>query len=254
MSRRRFYTPPSGINGSVAMLPASETHHLSHVLRLKPGTEVFLFDGRGREYRCRLSRIVGSHAELEIVATLPDRVESTLNLTLAQALAKADRFDLIVQKATELGVSRIFPLVTDHCNIHIKASDLRKKVERWERIALEALKQCGRRTLVEITEPMSLQESLNSLINVKEEVFVFSERNGRPISEMIEGQSRISRAFAVVGPEGGWSDQEAGMFDELGFATLTLGPRLLRTETASIVAVALLQHLIGDLSAKPRPV
>ena len=150
MQRRRFYAAPESIGESVIHLSSEESHHLARVLRLRDGDEAFVFDGCGREYRCRVKRAETRGAQLEVIERLAGDVESPLDLTLAQALAKGEKFDLIVQKATELGVRAIAPLVTANADLKLSDERAEKRAERWRRIALEALKQSGGRRLVEI--------------------------------------------------------------------------------------------------------
>src|SRR5215216_4744006 len=138
MSRRRFYAAPDAIFGSSVHLSRDETHHLTRVLRLKPGAEVFLFDGRGKEYRCRFLTIKDNRARLEIIEALSNEVDPLIHITLAHAVAKGEKFDFIVQKATELGVSAIVPLVTDHADVKLSEEKSGKRLERWRRISIEA--------------------------------------------------------------------------------------------------------------------
>ncbi|MEK6300150.1 MAG: 16S rRNA (uracil(1498)-N(3))-methyltransferase [Acidobacteriota bacterium] len=255
MQRRRFYAPPDNINNEVVMLSRDETHHLTRVLRLKPGDEAFVFDGCGREYRCNFLRVEETHARLAVGDELADVVESPLCLTLGQALAKGEKFDFIVQKATELGVSSIVPLITDRADVKLAEARSEKKVERWRRISLEALKQCGRRRLVEIEAPMTVGELLDRRVRdidavIACTVIVFSEQGGIVIADAFKGLAAGSNLTALIGPEGGWSDDEISLFAERGVKSVTLGPRVLRTETAAVVAMTLIQHELGDLSAE----
>jgi 16S rRNA (uracil1498-N3)-methyltransferase len=248
MARHRFYATPEEISSGPVRLSADETYHFVKVLRLRPGDEVNIFDGRGREYNCRLLAIKDGSAQLEITEEVSGRVESPLRLTLAQALAKGEKFDLIVQKATELGVSRIVPLATDHTDVKLKEDRRANRLERWRRISLEALKQCGRRRLVEITAPMTVAELLAGLATGKGPVLQFSERGGAGVGDALKGTAIGSPVTVMIGPEGGWSDAELDLLRAHGAKAVTLGPRTLRTETAAIVAVALIQHALGDLS------
>src|SRR5215208_1604607 len=161
MSRRRFYAPPDTINGSTISLSLDETHHLTRVLRLKPDSEVFAFDGCGNEYNCRFLAVKENRARLEICGELTGEVDSSIHITLAHGIARGEKFDFIVQKATELGVSVIVPLVTDHADVKLSDEKSEKRLERWRRISLEAMKQCGRRRLVEIEPPVALKDFLN---------------------------------------------------------------------------------------------
>jgi len=259
MARRRFYTPPDNIDGSLVTLSAHETHHLMHVLRMTPGDEAFVFDGCGREYRCSLRRVENNHAQLEISDTLTDVVESPLDLTLAQALVKGEKFDFIVQKATELGVNGITPLLTRYADVRLDDQQKTKRLERWRRISLEAIKQCGRRRLVEITSPRTLREfiaanqasphaSRGAAAHIERAKLLFSERGGIAVTDALAGISEPCPIAALVGPEGGWSDDEQDMLNDFGCRAVSLGPRVLRTETAAVVAITLIQNARGDLS------
>ena len=264
MQRRRFYAAPEAIGESAIHLSRDESHHLARVLRLHAGDEAFAFDGCGREYRCRVAASDAHQARLEVIEALTDRVESPLDLTLGQALAKGEKFDLIVQKATELGVRRIAPLVTENTDVRLSDERAEKRAERWRRIALEALKQSSGRRLVEIPQPMALVDFLDSITPGKglrtpttraaderpapPALLVFSERGGASINEALGQTSHAQPVFACVGPEGGWSEVEIEGFVARGASFVTLGPRTLRAETAALVAVALIQHRLGDLS------
>lgn len=248
MQRRRFYAAQDSINGSTINLSSGETHHLARVLRLRPGDEAFAFDGYGREYRCAFQAIKDNHARLEIIETLVNEVESPVHLTLAQAIAKGEKFDLVIQKATELGASCVIPLVTEHADVKLSDEKSEKRVERWRRISLEALKQCGRRRLVEIKPPLALKDFLESSVSAGT-LLVFSERGGVSIITALSEAIDKKNVTALIGPEGGWSADELALFDERGAIAITLGPRTLRTETAAITALALIQHTLGDLSA-----
>src|SRR5690349_592274 len=157
MSRRRFFAPPGAFNFSkqTVTLTADEARHLREVLRLKPGDEVSVFDGAGREFRAVVAQARRESAELDLKDEIaPARPESPLKITLAVALLKGEKFDLVVQKATELGVYQIVPLITRHADIKLRdASDAAKRVTRWQRIALEAAKQSGRALVPEVDQP-----------------------------------------------------------------------------------------------------
>src|SRR6185295_3939053 len=160
MTRRRFFAPSSAFNFSKhsVMLTADEARHLREVLRLKPGDEVSVFDGEGKEFRARVAQARSESAELELENELePARPESPLRITLAVALLKGEKFDLVVQKATELGVTRFVPLITRYADIKLRdEADANKRVARWQRIALESAKQCGRAVVPEVSLPVNL--------------------------------------------------------------------------------------------------
>ena len=240
MTRRRFYAPSTAFTQNTVTLAADEARHLRDVLRLKPGDEVYVFDGRGHEFRCEVSNVRRDVAELRIDAEVePAKPESQLQLNLGVALLKGEKFDLVVQKATELGVTKITPLITRYADIHLRdASDATKRVTRWQRIALEAAKQSGRAFVPEIRLPVAFEK-----VEVEGVGVMFSERDGIALESLPESQS----ITGLVGSEGGWADEEIETAKARGFHVVTLGGRILRAETAAIAVTVLLQHRFGDL-------
>src|SRR5215470_393948 len=245
MQRHRFYAPPAQITDSGVTLDAEESHHLTRVLRLSEGALVFVFDGEGAEYECEVARVAKREVELNVLRRLDGAVESPLRLTLAQALIKGDKFDWVIQKATELGVTRIVPLVTDHSDIKRAEERAEQRLQRWRRISLEALKQCGRRRLVEICEPAPFDDFCGSVVDSAS--LIFSEHGGGSLREVSAKLQDVDQLSLCVASEGGWSERELLKAESSGFTPVSLGSRILRTETAAIVAVTLAQHLFGDL-------
>ena len=250
MTRRRFFAPPGAFNADAktVILAGDESRHLRDVLRLAHGDEVFVFDGQGHEYQC----VVDESGRNTSTLTLVDEVESAapespLKLTLAVALLKGEKFDLVVQKATELGVSRVVPVKTTRADIRLRdTADAQKRVARWQRIALEAAKQSGRAFVPEVSSPIDF-----ALLVVNEEVagtqrIMFSEKGGAPLQEM-PFTAQPAGVTALVGSEGGWADEELDQAGKAGWRIVTLGGRTMRAETAAIAVTALLQHLYGDL-------
>jgi 16S rRNA (uracil1498-N3)-methyltransferase len=246
MQRHRFFAAPNQFSDSRVRLDEFQSHHLWRVLRLKEGDRVFVFDGYGEEWECRILSAGKDIAELEIVEQLTTVVESPLHITLVQALIKNDKFDWVVQKATELGVTRIVPLFTLHMSVHRVEDRADKQLSRWHRISLEALKQCGRRKLVEITEPISLASFCENMEENSINLF-FSERGGRRLNEYREILAPAGNINLMIAAEGGWSDQELQTAEAYHLIPVYLGARILRSETAAIVAVSLIQSLFGDL-------
>lgn len=248
MSRRRFHALPSAFafETQTVTLVADEARHLRDVLRLKTNDEVYVFDGAGREFRCIVADTRRDLATLRIDSEVePAKPESHLALTLCVALLKGEKFDLVVQKATELGVSRIIPLITRYADIHLRdEADASKRVARWQRIALEAAKQSGRAFVPEVSAPVSFASFLQGTKDA-ELCLMFSERGGGEL-DVLAGRAPRS-VTALVGSEGGWSDEELENARSENFQVVTLGGRILRAETAAITIAALLQHLFGDL-------
>ncbi len=251
MGRRRFYAPSGAFNShsQTVTLETDEARHLREVLRLKPGDEVYVFDGAGREFHCAIESSRRDTAVLRVLEEVePARPESTLQLTLAVALLKSDKFDLVVQKATELGVVRLVPVMTKLADVKVKdESDSQKRLLRWRRIALEAAKQSGRALVPEIATPVLFPEMIAS-DDPADYRILFSERGGLSLdslpSQLPEAECAIT---ALVGSEGGWTDVELQEAKAAGWKLITFGGRTLRAETAAIAVTTLMQHLFGDL-------
>jgi len=241
MTRRRFHAPPTAFTQATVTLIADEARHLRDVLRLKPGDEVYVFDGLGREFRCSVVSTKRDSAELRIEAEVqPAKPESQLQLNLCVALLKGEKFDLVVQKATELGVTKVTPLITRYADIHLRdAADAMKRVARWQRIALEAAKQSGRAFVPEISLPVEFE----AVLDAEGTGVMFSERGGEALASFT-GANAIA---ALVGSEGGWADEEIEAARARDFHIVTLGGRILRAETAAITVTVLMQHRLGDL-------
>ncbi|HEV2859504.1 MAG TPA: 16S rRNA (uracil(1498)-N(3))-methyltransferase [Pyrinomonadaceae bacterium] len=246
MTRRRFYAPPEAFAAGRVVLSADETRHLRDVLRLRAGEEAYVFDGEGREFACRVAEAGGrgAGAVLEVNEEAgPPSPESPLELTLAAALLKGEKFDLVVQKATELGVTRVVPVMTKRADVRLRdARDAEARVARWRRLALEAAKQSGRARVPSVEMPAQFESLVSRAGSLR---VLFAERGGASLGEVARGGA--TEAVALVGPEGGWEEEELGLAGERGWKLVTLGGRTLRAETAAVVACALVQHLFGDL-------
>jgi len=251
MTRRRFYAPPEAFSPALdsLTLQSDEARHLREVLRLRPGDRVHVFNGVGKEFDCSIEDTRKDTARLKVLTEVtPARPESPLKMTLALALLKSDKFDLVVQKATELGVTSIVPIATKLADVRLRDdSDANKRVTRWQRIALEASKQSGRALVPEVVQPISFAKLVQAAGVSEEQRLMFSEREGHSLemNDTLNGEQR--QITALVGPEGGWSDEEISMARESSWSVVTLGGRTLRAETAAITVVVLLQHLYGDL-------
>jgi 16S rRNA (uracil1498-N3)-methyltransferase len=251
MTRRRFYAPATAFNDkqNSVTLVADEARHLREVLRLKPGDEVYVFNGEGKEFVCRIEESQRDTARLQIIREVePARPESQLQLTLALALLKGEKFDLVVQKATELGVTCLVPVMTKHADIRLRdESDATKRVTRWQRIAMEAAKQSGRAVVPTVASVIAFT-SLIEIPNGASYRLMFSERDGQSLVQAKRDLgARANQMTALVGSEGGWSDEEIAAARLAGWAIITLGGRTLRAETAAIAVTVLLQHIFGDL-------
>jgi 16S rRNA (uracil1498-N3)-methyltransferase len=234
----RVFVPPERLIGERVVLDGEPHRHLAKVLRLQAGNEVLVFDGSGTEIEARVLEVGPRTIELALgqrraVAFAP------VTITLLQALPKADRMDIIVQKATELGVARIVPVVASRSIAKPSGSRLR----RWQVIAQEAARQSGRADVPEIADPLALPQAVEQ-VRDGTRLVLWEEEQGHPLRGALDGSSQIA---LLVGPEGGLAVQEVVEARTHGFVPVGLGPRILRVETAAIVAVALVQAAAGGL-------
>ncbi len=237
----RFYAAIKNFSERSVVLEEDETRHLRDVLRLRIGEEVTVFDGAGAEYKCAITAIAKKHTDLLIIDPInPAAAESPFQITLAATVLNGEKYDIVIQKAVELGVAKLIPMQTIRGDVKVK--DAVKRLERWRRIALEATKQCGRARLMEIGEPSVFETVIATAEDY--DVVMFSERNGIGF-DAIQPKNRIT---ALIGPKGGWDDIELKAAHSGGISTVTFGGRILRAETAAISITAILQHRFGDLN------
>ncbi len=247
MPRRRFFVPGNCIKGGTAVLTPDQAHHLRDVLRLRAGDEVELFDGSGSSYSGKI-RSCGSRVRIELVGRIDAPPEPGNSLTLATALVKSDRFELILQKGTELGVARFLPLETSHSTVRIPPAKLHSRLERWQRIVREASKQSRRATVPEIEPPRPFAHLLASQDYAEHaRVFLYEKAH-----EGLDAASAIGGPVLLcIGPEGGWDESEAQAAGQAGFRIMTLGSMILRAETAAIAAVSIFQFLLQQNVTHP---
>ena len=231
---RRLFIPPQQLDVSVRLTP-EQARYLTAVLRLRAGEALEIFDGLGGRYPAQLE----SAEILRVGARLPTEVRA-LDVVLAQALAKGEKMDLIVQKATELGVSRIVPIVAERSVVKLSTERGASRTERFRRIAQEAARQCGRADVPLIDEP----QPLAALLEEGRLCLVLDPLEPLRLSVAARG---VSRLLLAIGPEGGFSPGELELAQRAGALSVGLGPRVLRTETAGLAAIAVLQHLHGEL-------
>jgi 16S rRNA (uracil1498-N3)-methyltransferase len=241
----RFHVRPEAVRGDRVAFDAEEAHHLARVLRLGVGDRVAALDGAGNELMVRLTRVGARGAEGLVLSRRALQTESTLELTLAQGIAKGDKMDGIIRMATELGVTRIVPLLTERALVAPEAAA--RRLTRWRRVAKEAAKQSGRAVIPDVTHPQRPADWLASKVSLDLLVCLWENARARLDEQLPPG--RPPRAAVVVGPEGGLTEGEVAQLRAAGAVVGGIGPRILRTETAGPVAVALLQSRYGDLGS-----
>jgi 16S rRNA (uracil1498-N3)-methyltransferase len=245
-------------SGSLVELPRETGAHLAKVLRARSGDEVVLFNGDGREFTGVIEKVQGSRVSASIGAARSKDRESPFQLTLVQCVPRGDRMDFIVQKATELGVARIVPVLSQRSVVRLDESQSVSKQAHWRAVAVSACEQCGRNRVPSVDTALPLLNYLGALPALGTEGDILrlvleperaprTERSTRSID--IASSQTASRAQIAIGPEGGFAPEELEAFDLSAFTRLGLGPRVLRTETAAIAAIVVLQARFGDMSA-----
>jgi 16S rRNA (uracil1498-N3)-methyltransferase len=229
--------------GARVRLPHDAAAHVTRVLRLGAGDSLTLFNGDGADYPARISALVRGAVEAEVTGRADARAESPLPVTLVQGIARAERMDLVLQKATELGVAAVVPVAAARSVVRLDAGSRGRKLEHWRGIAIAACEQCGRARVPEVATPRTLGEFLAEPARARMRILL------APGADLSLGTAArgAESVELLVGPEGGLEDGERRAALAAGFLACRLGPRVLRSETAAIAAIAVLQAAAGDL-------
>lgn len=245
MRLTRIHVPAPLAVGSEVTLPAQAGEHLARVLRLPAGAPFVMFDGGGGEYAAEITAI-GKQVRARVLRHEPVERESPLHITLVQGVARGERMDLIVQKATELGVARIVPVLAERSVVKLDPKQRERKREHWQSIVVSACEQCGRNRVPDVLEVASLGEALKAPAEGALRCLLAADASGS-LAEVAAGAPG-GRLVLLIGPEGGLADHEQKLALANGFVACRLGPRIMRTETAGLAALAVLQAMAGDFS------
>ena len=241
----RFYADERGVSESIAFLCEEDARHATRVLRMHEGEACELF-ADGRRFSGEISSIADGEVQVHITGEMPS-TEAKLRITLYQGLPKADKMELIVQKSVELGACAVVPVAMSRCVVQLDAKDGRKKQERWQKIAREACKQSGRCEMMQVTEPISFKQLLAKLPAHEAAIVPWEDARGYSLARFHKEHPEITDLAIVIGPEGGMSEEEIARMKEASCQSVTLGPRILRTETAGLCAMSALFCLYGDM-------
>lgn len=246
MTLRRIFSDARLRANADVTLRGDAANHVLRVLRLRRGDELVLFDGSGSDYAGEITRIGRDDVTVSVGAGREVRAESPLAITLLQGICRGPRMDTVIQKATELGVSRIEPVLAERSVVRLGDERAGRKQEHWLRVAIAAAEQSGRSRIPEVAEPRKFEDAVPAMV----------ERQAAPHARLlldpggasIRGLGALAPAVTLlVGPEGGLTEAERRLAADFGFSAVRLGPRILRTETAPLAALAVLQFLAGDL-------
>lgn len=240
----RIYFPQAIPEHGECRLAPDKAHHLLHVLRLQAGDAVTLFDGRGAEYAATVARVARTGVTLNVGERTGVDRESPLAVTLAQAISSGERMDYTVQKAVELGAACIQPLASERSVVRLDSARAQKRAAHWQAVAIAACEQCGRNRVPLVAPVMQLRDWLATFAAPASGVGVVLEPEAQlALRELEKPRAAVT---LLAGPEGGWTQRERGDAERAGFLAVRLGPRVLRTETAAIAAIAAMQALWGD--------
>jgi 16S rRNA (uracil1498-N3)-methyltransferase len=245
---RRFFIEPFAATGPTAVLSKTDSKHISSVLRLKSGTGIVLFDGTGTEYEAEIVSASPDRVSVSLLKRIASNSESPVSITVAQGFLKEKKMDDLIRGLTELGINRWMPFFAERSVPRPSAQRLSTRTDRWRTIAREALKQCRRSRLPEILPAGSLNDVI--ALSVESELKIaFWEKAVESIPAVLNSETGEvhRRIFILLGPEGGLTDTEIQSAATAGFKAVTLGPRILRAETATVAACSLIQFLLGDL-------
>ena len=241
----RFFMAGTNILGGMAIMTGRDAEHV-RVLRLRPGEDMIICDGKGTDYKCRLVKADKEQVEAEVIEIVPCPAEPSVQVTVLCGLPKGDRTDYIIQKCVEAGASEIMFFQSDRCVA--KPDKPEKKLERWQRIAEEAAKQSGRGIIPQVSWAGEYADALN-VANQKElGLFMYETGEREALNVVLEANSDVKTAAIVTGPEGGFAPFEADLARIVGLHICSMGERILRCETAPVVAVSALMYATGNLS------
>ena len=238
MKTIRLYQNTPFTEGKTAELDSDNSHHLNKVLRFPVGKNITVFNGDGFDYTA-LVQDAKKTTSLKVISKVRNNTESKLDLTLAQGIAKGEKMDFLIQKAVELGVTRIIPMKLERCVVRLSDEKVQKKIDHWQKIANHACEQSGRSVIVSLSDPLSLEELLEE---TNHNGFVLHHRAQIGLSQLKE----TSKATILIGPEGGLTEKEVSDSEAAGYQSILIGKRVLRTETASLAAIANMQLLWGS--------
>ena len=240
MRNPRIYSEQPLQAGTTVDLAESAANHVGRVLRMKVGESLILFNGEGGAFQGKVAAVSKKQVQVELEKRLEGDAESPLVIELGQTLSRGERMDYAIQKATEMGVTSITPLFSERCEVKLNAERQEKQRRRMQQIAISSCEQCGRNIVPVINPPVKLQDWLESRETALN--FVLHHRT----EKKLDGYDKPASVSLLIGPEGGLTAEEIAQAEAKAFKPLALGPRVLRTETAPVAAVSLMQFLWGD--------
>ena len=243
----RFFAEPGQIGEKEIVITGADVNHIRNVLRMRTGEEVLIADGRGAEYRCKLTDLSENEVRAQILWKLDGNAELASAVTLFQGLPKSDKMDLIVQKCVELGVDRIVPVSTKRAVVKLDAKKEETRLKRWNTISESAAKQSGRGVIPEVSGVMSFEKALEEAKKLEVLLIPYERAEHMAETRRVMGEIRPGQSVGIfIGPEGGFEESEVEEAVAAGARAITLGRRILRTETAGLAVMAMLGYLLEE--------
>lgn len=242
-----FFVDKENISNDKITILGEDVNHISRVLRLRCNDEILIGDGECNEYSCSIESICKTQVICNILKRCLNKTESPLKITLFQGLPKSQKMDLIIQKCVEIGVYSIQPVITERVVVKVEYKDIKNKLDRWRRIALEAAKQSKRGIVPQVLEPVNFKDAISQLTQMDAAVVPYEREESRGFKSVSEIFKNIDNIGIFIGPEGGFSDIEIDACIKNSIIPVTLGPRIMRTETAGFAAASIIQYELGDM-------
>lgn len=243
----RFFVTKESINELELHITGDDVQHISKVLRLRVDEKILVNDSTGLEYLCSITEINKKDVVCTIIETLENKTEAPIRITLFQGLPKSQKMDLIVQKCVELGVVDFWPVVTERVIVKTEDRDISGKIERWNRISEEAAKQSSRGLIPLVHNPITINKAIEMIKAMDLGIIPYENEKNTTLKTILKHDSNIKTVGILIGPEGGFEDTEVKLCLDNNILPVTLGPRILRTETAGFITAAIVQYELGDV-------
>ncbi|MEG6614839.1 16S rRNA (uracil(1498)-N(3))-methyltransferase [Peptococcaceae bacterium 1198_IL3148] len=243
----RFFVEPKNIKKNQAFITGQDAKHAQKVLRLKEGDLVTILDGVGNQFRAQIRDFNRELITCDLLEQQPAVGEPPIAITLAQCLPKADKMELVIQKGTELGVTKFIPIKCQRSVVKLDQKKGAERRERWQRVAMEAAKQCRRPMVPMVEAPMELKDLFEQIPADALVVMPYENETTRSLQEIVKEYSDQKNFYIIIGPEGGFDQEEVALAQQHGAKSISLGPRILRTETAGLAVISVIMYTYGDL-------
>jgi 16S rRNA (uracil1498-N3)-methyltransferase len=243
----RFFVSNENIQNDTIVIIGDDVAHITRVLRLRVNEKIEISNGCGIEYICSISEISKKEVICSILETFKNTTEAPIEITLFQGIPKSQKMDLIVQKCVEIGAVDFYPVITERVIVKLDDKDISSKIDRWNRISEEAAKQSNRGIIPRVHNPITFEKAINFMKDMDLCIIPYENEKNTNIKEIIKDKSNIKKVGIIIGPEGGFEAKEVKTCIDNNILPVTLGPRILRTETAGFVAATIVQYELGDM-------